>query len=203
MLNFAVLASTRGTALQAVIDELQAGTLKNADLKCVISNKEDCGAMEKAKNAGITTYFLDPGDANREDYDKAIAEVLAKEGVELVVLVGYMKLFSPWFVKEYENKIVNIHPSLLPSFPGIDRSVHQEVLDYGCKVSGCSMFFVDEGKDTGPLILQKCTDVAEDETVDSLKAKVQALEKQWLPRVIEWIAEGKVSVEGRKVQINV
>lgn len=197
MLNFAVLASTKGTTLQAILDEIAAGTLKNSNLKCVISNKADCQALERAKKAGVKTYFLDPSDLKREEYDKLVAAILEKEQVELVVLIGYMRLFSPWFVERYRNKIINVHPSLLPSFPGIDRSVHQEVLDYGCKVSGCSIFFVDEGKDTGPLILQKCVEVAEDETVDSLKTKVQALEKQWLPRVIEWIADGKVNVQGK------
>lgn len=201
MLNIAVLASTRGTDLQAIIDELKAGTLTNVNLKCVISNKADCYALERAKQAGYTTYFADPGNASREDYDKAIAEILEKEHVELVVLVGYMKLFSPWFVQKYEHKIINVHPSLLPSFPGMDLNVHQEVLDHGCKVSGCSVFFVDEGKDTGPIILQKAVEIEEGETVESLKDKIQNLEKQWYPRVIEWIAEGRVKVEGRRVCI--
>lgn len=201
MLNFAVLASTKGTTLQAILDEIIAGSLDGATLKCVISDKADSQALERAKAANIKTYFLDPGDLKREEYDQAVAAILEKEEVELIVLIGYMRLFSPWFVEQYRNKIINVHPSLLPAFPGIDRVVHQEVLDYGCKVSGCSVFFVDEGKDTGPLILQKSVAVSEDETVDSLKTKVQDLEKQWLPRVIEWIAAGRVSVEGRKVHV--
>lgn len=200
-MNIAVLASTRGTDLQAIINAIHAGTLTGVDLKCVVSNKKNCFALERAKKAGIKTYFVSSKNMEREDYDREIAYILESEEVELIVLVGYMRLFSAWFVEKYQNQIINVHPSLLPKHPGMDLNVHQEVLDDGDTESGCTIFFVDEGKDTGPIILQKSVPVAEDETVESLKEKVQELEKEWYPQVIQWIADGKVKVEGREVTI--
>jgi phosphoribosylglycinamide formyltransferase-1 len=200
-LKIAVMASTKGTDLQAIIDAIEAGTL-DADLRLVFSNKE-CYAKERAEKAGFKTKILlfKKDIYTRESYDKKTAEILDAEEVELIVLVGYMRLFSEWFVKRYENRIMNIHPSILPSFPGMDRSVHEEVLEYGCKVSGCTMHFVDEGKDTGPIIAQRSVDIENDETVDSLKKKVQNLEKKLYPEIIQLYADGKISVEGRKVII--
>ncbi len=200
-IKIAVLASTRGTDLQAIMDEIAAGTL-DAELKLVLTNKE-CPAEERARKAGYKTKILlfDKEKDNRESYDKQVAELLDNEDVELVVLVGWMRLFSPWFCQRYENRIMNIHPSLLPSFPGMDRSVHEEVLDYGCTVSGCTIHFVDEGTDTGPIIMQGTVPVRHDDTVDSLKEKVQALEQQLYPRAIQLFGEGKIEVSGRKVTV--
>ena len=200
-LKMAVMVSTKGTDLQAIIDAIEAGTL-GADLRLVFSNKE-CYARERAEKAGFKTKILlfEKDIDTRESYDKKTAEILDAEEVELIVLVGYMRLFSEWFVKKYENRIMNIHPSILPSFPGMDRAVHEEVLEYGCKVSGCTIHFVDEGKDTGPIIAQRNVDIENDETVDSLKEKVQNLEKKLYPEIIQLYADGKISVEGRKVII--
>lgn len=200
MLNIAVLASTSGTDLQAIIDEIQAGTLP-VNLTCVIGNKENCYALERAKNAGYESIFLDPKGKEREAYDQKIDKVLQEKNVDLIILIGYMKLMSEWFVQKYRNKIMNVHPSLLPSFPGMDLDVHKEVLDHGCKISGCSIIFVDENKDTGPIILQKSVEIEEGETVDSLRVKVHELEKKWFPEVIRWYADNKISVNGRIVSI--
>ena len=190
-----------GTDLQAIIDEIEAGEL-DVDLRLVFSNKK-CYAVERAENAGIKTKVLlfEKDTDTREGYDKKTAQILDTEGVELIVLVGYMRLFSEWFVRKYKNRIMNIHPSILPSFPGMDRSVHEEVLKCGCKVSGCTIHFVDEGTDTGPIIAQRTVDIENGETVDSLKEKVQSIEKVLYPEIIQAYAEGKISVEGKKVII--
>ena len=201
VLKIAVIASTSGTDLQAIIDAIKEKKL-DAELRIVIANKE-CYAIERSRNQGFKTkiVFYDKENDTRESYDKKVAQILDEEGVELIVLVGYMRLFSPWFVQKYKNKIMNVHPSLLPSFPGMDRAVHEEILNYGCKVSGCTIHFVDEGVDTGPIIAQETVAVADDDTVDSLRDKVQGLEKELYPKLIQLYADDKISVEGRKVFI--
>jgi formyltetrahydrofolate-dependent phosphoribosylglycinamide formyltransferase/phosphoribosylaminoimidazole-succinocarboxamide synthase len=200
-LRIAVMASTNGTDLQAIIDAIKAGELE-AELRVVLANK-DCYAIERAKNQGFKTKIIlyDAETDTRESYDRKFAEVLDAEKIELIVLVGYMRIFSEWFVNKYKNRIINIHPSLLPAFPGMDRSVHDDVLRTGCKISGCTIHFVDEGVDTGPIIMQKAAEIEEGETVESLRDKVQALEKKAYPRVIQLFAERKISVEGRKVSV--
>ena len=200
--KIAVMASTKGTDLQAIMDAIKSDKL-DAELKIVLANKE-CYAIERAEKSGFKTEIVlfDKEKDTREGYDKRVAEVLEKEEVELIILVGYMRLFSAWFAKKYENKIMNVHPSILPSFPGMDRSVHEEVLEYGCKVSGCTIHFVDEGMDTGPIIAQEIVKISNDETVDSLKEKVQNLEKELYPKVIQKFNDGKIKVVGKKVFVD-
>lgn len=201
-LNIAVLASTRGTDLQEIIDRIEAKTLTDVKLTCVISNKKDCGAMEKANKHKIEAISINPEEKSREEFDKEIATELEKRNVGLIVLVGYMRYLSPWFVHKYENKIMNIHPSLLPAFAGgMDKNVHKTILDSGVKVTGCTIHFVDEGADTGPIILQKSIPIADDETVDSLKEKVQALEKELYPKAIELFRDSKLEVQGKIVRV--
>lgn len=200
-LNIAVLASTKGTDLQAIIDSIAVGKL-GADIKCVISNKENCGAMEKARTADIEAVFIDPAKKEREEFDREVAAELEKMNVELVVLVGYMRFLSPWFVQKYENRIMNIHPSLLPAFAGgMDVDVHQAVLDRGCKITGCTIHFVDEGADTGPIIMQKVVKVEKSDTTETLKEKVQAAEMEAYPEAIQLFADKKLKVEGNSVKI--
>ncbi len=139
---------------------------------------------------------------DREEFDRDIAKILDENGVELVLLIGYMRFLSKWFVSRYENRIMNIHPSLLPAFAGgMDLDVHEEVLKSGIKVTGATLHFVDEGADTGPIILQKEVPVEKGETKDTLKAKVQKAEQEIIIRAIRLFAEGKLRVEGRKVCI--
>lgn len=201
-LKIAVMTSTKGTDLQAIIDAIKNKEL-DAELKIVIANKE-CYAIERAQNHNIKTKIILYNKENdtRESYDKRVAEILDQEQVELIVLVGYMRLFSSWFANKYKNKIMNIHPSILPSFPGMDRSVHEDVLNYGCKVSGCTIHFVDEGMDTGPIIMQETVKIENNETIESLKEKVQALEKKLYSQAINLFKEGKIRIEGRKVFID-
>lgn len=195
-MEIVVMASTKGTDLQAIIDAIKNNELK-VNLKLVFSNK-DCYAIERAKKQGFETIVLKPlKDEKREDYDKRCFEII--ENPDLIVLVGYMRLFSKWFVNKFKNRIINIHPSLLPSFPGMDLDVHKEVLNYGCKVSGCTIHFVDEGTDTGIIIAQEVVKINDDETIETLKEKVQNLEKKLYPKIIQKFVDNKIKIEGRKV----
>ena len=201
-LRVAVLGSTRGTDLQAVIDAIEAGAL-NAEITVVISNKQDAFILERARNHGIQSLFIDSHDfESREEFDKKLVAELQKRKVELVLLIGYMKIVTRPFVEAFKNKIMNIHPSLLPAFAGgMDRDVHKTILDAGVKVTGCTLHFVTEDVDAGPIILQKAVPVAENETVDSLKEKVQAAEQGIIVKAVQLFAEGKLKVEGKKVKI--
>lgn len=195
-MNICVLASTNGTDLQAIIDEKQAGNLENVEIRFVLVNKMDCGAAKKAENAGIPVIFVDSQGENgkkldREAYDRIIAEKCQEHDVELIVLVGWMRILSPWFVKQYPHKMINIHPSLLPKYPGMDLDVHQAVLEHGEKESGMTIHYVDEEVDHGEIILQKSVKIAPGETPESLKKKVQELEKEYYPKVIRELSEGK------------
>lgn len=201
MLKIAVLASTNATDMQALIDEIEAGKL-DAEISVLIANKE-CGAVDRAKKHNIETIIISSKGVEREDFDKKVAAELEKRGVKLILLIGYMRYLSKWFVDKYENKIMNIHPSLLPAFAGgMDKNVHEEILKHGVKVTGCTLHFVDEGEDTGPIILQKAVYIDEDETVDTLKEKVQKAEQEIILKAIRHFAAGKVKVEGRIVHIS-
>jgi len=200
-LRIGVLASTKGTDLQAIIDEISEDKL-DAVISVVISNKKDAYALERAREHGIKAVFIDAAGLKREEYDNKVMQILEDEGVEVIALIGYMRLLSAGFVHKYENRIMNVHPSLLPAFAGgMDENVHQTILEHGVKVSGCTIHFVDEGADTGPIILQEAVSITEDETVDSLKQKVQAAEKRLYPRALALFGEGRLKVEGRCVRI--
>jgi phosphoribosylglycinamide formyltransferase-1 len=199
-LNVAVLASTKATDLEAVIAKVKTEEL-NINIPILISDKKEAFCLERARGHGIEAMFINPEGKTREEYDQEVMRVLKEYNIDLVLLIGYMKFISKPFLDEYRNKIINIHPSLLPSFPGTDRSVHKEIIEHGCKVSGCTAFFIDEGADTGPIILQKSVPVTEEDTVDTLKAKVQEAEQEVLPEAVRLFAEGRLQVEGRKVNI--
>lgn len=199
-IKLGVLASTRGTDMQAIIDEIEAGRL-DAGIEVVISNKEDAYALERARKHGIEAVFVDGKGKSREEFDKEIIKILKEKNVDLVLLIGYMRILSSEFVNAYRNKIMNVHPSLLPAFGGgMDKGVHQAILDYGVKVTGCTIHFVDESIDAGPIIVQKVVEIAEDETVGSLKGKVQAAEKEGFIEAIKLFQEGRLRVEGRRVR---
>lgn len=201
MINIAVLASTKATDMQAIIDEIKNGL--DAKIACVISNKQDAYALERARNHNIEARFIDPKNKTREEYDEEIVRELEKRNVDLVLLIGYMKIVSPYFVGKYRDRIMNIHPSLLPAFGGgMDKDVHKTVLESGCKVSGCTLHFVTEDVDAGPIILQKTVEIDENETTDSLKEKVQKAEQEVLVRAVRLFSEGKIRVEGKRVSIS-
>ncbi|MCX6734374.1 MAG: phosphoribosylglycinamide formyltransferase [Candidatus Peregrinibacteria bacterium] len=193
MFKIAVLASTNGTDLQAIIDEMKAGKMPGIELAIVASNKQNCYALERAKEQGYKTAFIDPKGKTREEFDKEMATVLEKEKIDLVVLVGYMRILSTEFVRKFKNKIINVHPALIPKYCGpsfFGANVHEAVLAAKEKETGMTIHYVDEGVDTGKIILQKTCSVTPDDTVDSLKAKVQALEKKWYTEVIRNFAKG-------------
>mgnify|MGYP001558649625 FL=1 len=201
MLRLGILASTNATDLQAVIDAISSKKL-NAVISVVVSNKQDAYALERARKHNIKAVFIDSKGKEREQYDKEIAKVLDENKVELILLIGYMRFLSPWFVNKYKNKIMNIHPSLLPKYAGgMDIDVHAEVLKNKEKVTGATLHFVDEGADTGPVIMQKEVKIDKNETVDSLKAKVQKAEQEIIVKAIDLYDKGKINVKGNTVVI--
>ena len=206
MLRAAVCVSGGGTNLQAIIDAAAAGTITNTELALVISNKPGAYALERAKKAGISSEVLVPKDyENRNAFGEALIRCLNDKQIDLVVLAGYLVILPENFVKAFEGRIINIHPSLIPSFCGKDYyglKVHEGVLSRGVKVTGATVHFVDDGTDTGPIILQKAVEVHQDDTPKSLQLRVME-EAEWviMPRAIDLIANGKVKVEGGKALI--
>lgn len=199
----AVLASGRGSNLQAIIDGIEAGQV-DAHLVAVISNKQDAVALERARKHGVPDIFVDPkpfaGRADsREAYDRALLEVLEKRDAELVLLAGYMKIVTGVLVNAFANRMMNIHPSLLPSFPGLD--VQRKAIEWGCKLAGCTVHFVTEGVDEGPIILQAAVPVFDRDTPDILAARILDQEHKIYPRAVQLFAEGRLKVEGRRVLI--
>ncbi len=192
MYKIAFLSSTNGTNLQSFIDAQKAGQLPNVDICCLITDKSLCGAAEKARAAGIKVYFIDPKPVNRETYDQSVADTLAYFDVDLVVLGGYMKILGPVVVEKYRGRILNVHPSLLPkNAGGMNLNVHQAVLDAGDSETGMTIHQVTEKLDGGEIILQKSVAVEPGDTAESLKEKVQTLEKEWYPKVVLAMANGQ------------
>lgn len=198
-----VLLSGRGSNLQAVIDAIEAGSV-SATIAVVLSNKRDAPGLERARKHGVTDVFLDPKPFagqpdSREAYDRAVLEVLQKHDVDLVLLAGYMKIVTSVLVKAFENRMMNIHPSLLPSFPGLD--VQKKAIDHGCKIAGCTVHFVTEGVDEGPIIIQAAVPIHEEDSPESLAARILEQEHQIYPRAVQLFAEGRLRVEGRRVVV--
>jgi len=201
MLKLGILASTRGTDMQAIIDAIEAKQL-DARISVVISNKKDSYALERAKSHKIRAVFIDSKGKEREEFDNEVAKILDENKVDLIFLIGYMRILSPWFVKKFKNKIINIHPSLLPKYPGgMDLDVHKEVLKNKEKVTGATLHFVDESIDGGPIIMQKEVKIDENENPDTLKAKVQKAEQEIIIKAIDLYSKNKIRIEGKKVII--
>ena len=197
MLNLAVLVSGRGSNLQAIIDRIESGNL-DAQISVVVSNAADAYGLIRAKNYGIPTRTLSPRDySDRRDYDGALARMIEKFHPDLIVLAGYMLVLTPAFLDVFPQRVINIHPALLPAFPG--THAQKQALDYGVKVAGCTVHFVDAGTDTGPIIAQRVVPVLDDDTEDTLAARILEQEHMILPTVIQWIAQRKVELKGRKV----
>ncbi len=198
-LRLGVLASGGGTNLQAIIDRCQDGSI-DAEIAVVITNNPGAGALDRADRAGISTLCINHRDfSQREDFDKAVVGALQDTGVELVVLAGFMRIITRTFIDAYPNRIINIHPALLPAFPGLH--VQQQAIDYGARFSGCTVHFVDGGVDTGPIIIQAVVPVHPEDTADDLAARILEQEHKIYPRAIQLIAEGRVCVAGRQVTI--
>lgn len=199
MFNIGVLASGRGTNLQAIIEAVEQGRIEG-EISIVVSDNPDAYALKRAKQHNIETQYIDfRSFKNREDHDKKVVECLKEKKIDLVVLAGYMRIISPYFIKAYKNKIMNIHPALLPSFPGLHAQ--KQAVEHEVKVSGCTVHFVDEGVDLGPIILQKEVEVKDDDTEESLAERILKEEHQIYPRAIQLFSEGRLVIKGRKVFI--
>jgi phosphoribosylglycinamide formyltransferase-1 len=197
----AVLVSGNGSNLQVFIDKIESGEL-HARIACVISNNPDAFALARAKIHNIPIVVLaNSGFRGRREYDASLVDILQGYGVELVVLAGFMRILSDVMVDAFPNAIMNIHPALLPSFPGLHAQ--QQALDYGVKFSGCTVHFVDCGTDTGPIILQAAVPVKQDDSEETLSVRIQAEEHRMFPEAVRLFIEGRIAVEGRLVRIQV
>lgn len=197
--NIGVLVSGSGSNLQSIIDHIEAGTL-DAEIKIVISNNPDVLSLERCKKHRIKAVVVDHRQYDsRESYDRRMISILESSGTELVVMAGFMRILSPEVFRAFPRRIMNIHPALLPAFPGIH--VQQKAVEYGVKFAGCTVHFADEGVDTGPIIIQSVVPVYEDDTADSLAARILKEEHRIYPQAIQYYAEGRIEINGRKVLI--
>lgn len=206
MLKIAVLVSGGGTNLQAIIDKIAEGMITNTEIAVVISNNKNAYALERAKQAGIEAVCVSPKDyENREQFNQEFLKTLDSYQVDIVVLAGFLVVIPPAMIQKYENRIINIHPSLIPSFCGTGYyglKVHEGALARGVKVTGATVHFVDEGTDTGPIILQKAVEVQNGDTPEILQRRVmEQAEWEILPRAIHLIANGKVTVKDKKAVV--
>lgn len=204
VINIGILVSGRGSNMEAILKAIRDGKIKNCEVKVVISSKKDARALEVAKTYGVKAIAIEEvGFKDRVEYDNEIMKCLIEHGVTpdngLVLLAGYMKILSPEFVNKFKWRIMNIHPSLLPSFPALHAQ--KQALEYGVKVTGCTVHFVDESLDMGPIILQAPVPVEEDDTVESLSNRILEWEHKIYPEAVRLFIEGKLKIEGRRVRI--
>lgn len=199
LLKLGILISGNGSNLQSIIDHIEKESLK-AIIKIVISNNPDAYGITRAKKYGIPVVVLKNGNfKNKEEFDLELIKILKNNSVDLVILAGFMRIITPTLLKAFPHKIMNIHPALLPSFPGIHGQ--KQALEYGVKLSGCTVHFVDEGVDTGPIIIQSAVQVFDDDTEETLAARILKEEHRIYPQAIQLFAEGKIEIKGRKVWI--
>ena len=199
MVNLGVLVSGSGSNLQALIDNIEAGRV-DAKIQIVISNLPDVLGLERAKRHGIPTLVVAHQGLKREEYDQKLVETLRTYHVELVVLAGFMRIITSVLLRAFPMKVMNIHPALLPAFPG--THVWQAEVDYGVKFAGCTVHFVDEGTDTGPIIIQAVVPVYDDDTADTLNARILKQEHKIYSQAIQLYAEGRLEIRGRRVRVS-
>jgi len=204
--KIAVLVSGGGTNLQALIDARDAGKLgDNAELSLVLSSTSDAYALERAAKANIPTAIVERKGKKRETFTRKVMDVLEANDIGLIVLAGFMCIMSPAFTERYENQVINVHPALIPSFCGdgfYGLKVHEKALEYGVKVSGATVHFVNEITDGGPIILQRAVDILEDDTPETLQRRImEQCEWELLPKAVQLFCDGKLSVDGRIVKI--
>lgn len=198
-LRLGVLASGRGSNLQAILDAIDAGRCP-ARVVVVVSDRAGAAALDRARRAGIEAVHVDPqAYPDRAAFDQAVLAILTKHDVELVCLAGYMRLLSPGFVAAFRDRILNVHPALLPAFRGLHAQ--SQALDHGAKVTGATIHFVDEGIDTGPILLQAAVPVLEDDTEATLSARILVEEHRLYPQAIRLYAEGRLAIDGRRVRV--
>lgn len=199
-MKIAVFVSGNGSNLQALIDAEKRGDLSTGKIAIVVSDKPEAFALKRANKAGIKTVILEAKEfASREEYDKRLLEEVKAEGIELVVLAGFMRILSPVFIKEYRGHILNVHPALLPSFKGTHGI--KDAFEYGVKTTGVTVHFVEEDLDAGPVILQSSVQIESTDTIESLEEKIHREEHKLYPEAVRLFVEGKVKLNGRKVEI--
>jgi len=192
-----VLLSGRGSNFEALADSVAAGRIPNAEIAIVISNRENAPGIDKARGRGISAQVIPSRGLEREPYDKLVIAALEDKKVDLVCLAGYMRLLSPAFVAAYRGRILNIHPSLLPAFPGLESQ--RQAIEHGAKFSGCTVHFVDENLDAGPIILQAAVPIRDDDTPETLSARVLKEEHRIYTEAVRIVLEGRYRMEGRRV----
>jgi phosphoribosylglycinamide formyltransferase-1 len=199
-MNVAVLVSGSGTNLQALLDAAARGELRPAEIACVISNRPGARALERAAAAKVPATVVDHrGFAGREPFEDALLATLAEHRVEAVVLAGFMRILTPRFLDRFPDRVLNIHPSLLPAFPGVDAQ--RQALEHGVKVTGATVHLVDAGLDAGPIVLQEAVAVLEDDDVETLRARILEREHALLPRAVALLAAGRLVRDGRRVRV--
>ena len=197
--RIAVMASGRGTDFQSLIDANISGQL-GCRISVLVCNNENAGAIERARENSIPVEIVDHRNISREKFDSRMDRILGDYAVDLVVLAGFMRILSSWFVRRWKDRIINIHPALLPSFPG--ANAHRDALEYGVKITGLTIHFVDEDVDHGPIIFQHPVKVLDDDDERTLSERVLEQEHIWYPKVVQWILDGKVKRKGRRVIID-
>ena len=192
-----VLLSGRGSNFEALADSVASGKIPNAEIALVLSNREAAAGIDRAKSRGLDTRVIPSKGLEREAYDRLVVAALNEAKVDLVCLAGYMRLLSPYFVASFPQKILNIHPSLLPSFPGLEAQ--KQALDYGVKFAGCTVHFVDENLDAGPIILQSVVPIEDGDTEETLSARILKEEHRIYSEAVKLVLEGKYRIIGRRV----
>jgi phosphoribosylglycinamide formyltransferase 1 len=192
-----VLLSGRGSNFEALADSISAGRIPNAEIAVVVSNREGAPGVNRALARGLATRVIPSKGLEREPYDRLVVAALREANVDLICLAGYMRLLSPFFVAAFPHRILNIHPSLLPSFPGLESQ--KQALDYGVKFAGCTVHFVDESLDAGPIVLQAVVPVEDNDTEDSLSARILKEEHRIYSEAVKIVLEGKFKIVGRRV----
>jgi phosphoribosylglycinamide formyltransferase-1 len=199
MKNLGILLSGRGSNFEAIVRNVSAGKIRDAQIAIVISNRADAGGILKARELGLKALVIPSKGKAREEHDREVVAALQQHKVDLVCLAGYMRLLSPWFVKQFPQRILNIHPSLLPAFPGLEAQ--EQAFAYGVKVAGCTVHFVDEELDHGPIIVQKAVQVLDTDDEHTLAARILEQEHSAYPEAINLVLGGKFEVAGRKFRV--
>jgi len=195
--HIGVLLSGRGSNFEALAESVAAGRIPNAEIALVVSNREGAAGIEKAKARGIETRVIPSKGLQREEHDRQVVAALQEKGVELVCLAGYMRLLSPLFVRAFPGKILNVHPSLLPAFPGLEAQ--RQALEHGAKVTGCTVHFVDENLDAGPIVLQATVTIRDDDTAETLSERILREEHRIYSEAVKIVLTGNYRIDGRRV----
>ncbi len=197
MINIVALISGRGSNLKAILEGIKVGKIKGK-ISLVISNKRNARGLQIAKEYGIKTLFVNPKDfKSREDYDRFLVDIIKRENPDLIVLAGYMRILTDYFIDSFPNKIVNIHPSLIPAFKGL--KAQKQAIDFGAKYTGCTVHFVNKEVDSGAVIIQAVVPVLPDDTEETLSDRILQMEHRIYPQAIKWFSENRIKLEGRKV----